>query len=188
MNELECETLADWHDWLERNHRTDRGVWLVFYKRGSGRPWLDYDGALDEALCFGWIDSLIRKIDESRCARKFTPRKPASKWSEINKRRVARLAAEGRMTAAGLAVVAAARANGWWDRPDRPPVVEETPGELVAALEQNETARRYFEQLAPAHRRQFVMWIATAKRPETRERRLRESLELLEQGRKLGLR
>jgi len=187
MNQLFCKTIEEWRKWLKQNHRKVDEVWLVFYKKGAGEQSLDYDSALDEALCFGWIDSIIKKIDDTKYARKFTPRNQISKWSEINKKRVERLIEDDRMTQAGLAVVKAAKANGCWDRPDRPPTVTEVPAELQAALRQNKKAREYFGQLAPSHQKRYILWIATAKRQETKEKRVREAVALLEKGKKLGL-
>jgi uncharacterized protein YdeI (YjbR/CyaY-like superfamily) len=187
VNQLLCKTIVEWRKWLKQNHRKVEKVWLVFYKKGAGEQALDYDSALDEALCYGWIDSIIKKIDDTKYARKFTPRNRISKWSEINKKRVARLIKAGRMTEAGLAVVKAAKANGCWDKPDRLPTVTEVPAELQAALKKSKKAREIFNQLAPSHRTQYIMWIAMAKRPETREKRIKEAIALLEKGEKLGL-
>ena len=185
--QLLCKTITDWRKWLRQNHRRVDEVWLIFYKKGAGEQTLDYDSALDEALCFGWIDSIIKKIDDTTYARKFTPRNEVSKWSESNKKRVERLIKDGRMTEAGLAVVKAGKANGCWDKPDRPPIVTEVPAELKAALKKSKKAREIFSKLAPSHQKQYIMWIAMAKRPETREKRIREAIVLLEKGEKLGL-
>ncbi len=187
MNQLLCKTIEDWRKWLKQNHRTVDEIWLVFYKKGAGEQSLDYDSSLDEALCFGWIDSLIKKIDDTKYARKFTPRNEVSKWSGINKKRIGRLIKAGRMTKAGLAVVTAAKANGCWDKPDRPPTVTEVPVELQAALKENKKALEYFNQLVPSHRTQYIMWIAMAKRPETRDKRIREAIALLEKGGEVGV-
>jgi uncharacterized protein YdeI (YjbR/CyaY-like superfamily) len=187
MNHLLCKTIEDWRKWLKQNHRHAEEIWLVFYKKGAGEQSLDYGSALDEALCFGWIDSLIKKIDGTTYARKFTPRNQISKWSESNKKRVERLTKDGRMTERGLAVVKAAKANGCWDKPDRPQTITQVPAELQAALRQNKKARKNFNQLAPSHQKQYIMWIAMAKRQETRDKRIREAIALLEKGQKLGL-
>lgn len=187
MTQLICKTIEDWRKWLKQNYHKVDEVWLVFYKKGAGEQSLDYDSALDEALCYGWIDSIIKKIDDTKYARKFTPRNEISKWSEINKKRVERLAKAGRMTEAGLAVVKAAKANGCWDKPDRPPVIPDSSPELIAALKRNKRAAASFDRLAPSHQKQYIMWIAMAKRQETREKRIKEAIVLLEKGEKLGL-
>jgi uncharacterized protein YdeI (YjbR/CyaY-like superfamily) len=187
MNQLLFKTVEEWRKWLRQNHRKVDGVWLVFYKKGAGEQSLDYGSALDEALCYGWIDSIIKKIDDTKYARKFTPRNEVSKWSEINKKRVESLIKNGRMTEAGLAIVKAAKANGCWDKSDRPPTVTEVPVELEMALKKSKKAREYFNKLAPSHQKRYIMWIAMAKRQETRERRIKEAIALLEKGEKLGL-
>jgi uncharacterized protein YdeI (YjbR/CyaY-like superfamily) len=187
MNQLLCKTIEGWRKWLKQNHRQVDEIWLVFYKKGAGEQSLDYDRALDEALCYGWIDSIIKKIDDTKYARKFTPRNQISKWSESNKHRVERLTKNGRMTEAGLAVVKAATANGCWDKPDRPPTVTEVPVELQAALAKNKKALAIFNKLAPSHQKQYIMWITMAKRQETKEKRIKEAVALLEKGEKLGL-
>jgi uncharacterized protein YdeI (YjbR/CyaY-like superfamily) len=187
MNQLLCPTLADWRKWLKQNHRKVDEVWLVFFKKGAGEQTLTYDEALDEALCYGWIDSLIKKIDDTKYARKFTPRNEVSKWSEINKKRVERLFKEGRMTRAGMDVVETAKKNGCWDKPDRPPTVTEIPTELTAVLKKNKVAKANFERLAPSHRARYIMWVGTARRPETRARRAVEAVRLLDNDKKLGL-
>jgi uncharacterized protein YdeI (YjbR/CyaY-like superfamily) len=188
MKQVTCSTPEEWRAWLRQNHRRETGIWLVFYKKATGKQSLDYDSALDEALCFGWIDSLVRRIDDERYAQKFTPRKAKSKWSPANKRRVEQLVKTRKMTCAGRDIIQAAKANGSWDRPDRPAPVTQLPAELQAALGQNERARENFDRLAPSFRKQYVMWIAMAKRPETRAKRVKEAIGLLAKGQKLGLR
>jgi uncharacterized protein YdeI (YjbR/CyaY-like superfamily) len=165
----------------EKHHRTSPGVWLVFYKHHSGAKSIPYEDAVREALCFGWIDSLIKRLDDKRYALKFTPRKPTSKWSALNRQRWAALKRAGRLTSAGLA--AAPTDNQYAPKPTIP----DLPGYIAEALKANPKAWEFFKKLAPSHRRHFVGWIHTAKRPETREKRIRESIALLAAGRKLGL-
>jgi uncharacterized protein YdeI (YjbR/CyaY-like superfamily) len=186
--ELYLETAQEWRLWLAQNHGCSPGVWLVFYRKGTNVPSIEYSDALDEALCFGWVDSLIRKLDEQRYARKFTPRSDVSKWSPINKQRVAQLIEDGRMTEFGLAKVEVAKQNGCWERPDRQEVPAGIPAELVSLLEQNQAAGAFFATLAPSHRRRYIGWIASAKMPETRQKRAQEAVLLLEKGEKLDLR
>jgi uncharacterized protein YdeI (YjbR/CyaY-like superfamily) len=188
MIHLYFKTSAEWREWLKTNHMTSAGVWLIFYKKETGKPSLDYDGAVDEALCFGWIDSIIRKIDDEQYARKFTLRNDNSKWSELNKKRVETLIRDGRMTEIGLAKIEAARLNGQWDKQDRPKIQFELPPEFEAALNGNEKARRFFDQLTPTGQKEFIVWVATAKRQETRDKRIKESIQLLDKGQRLGLR
>jgi uncharacterized protein YdeI (YjbR/CyaY-like superfamily) len=176
-----------WRQWLADNHGTSRGVWLVFCNKQSKRPTLDYEAAVEEALCFGWIDSIIKKLDEQRYARKFTPRTPQSRWSALNKRRVAKLIKQGVMMPQGLDLVEAANESGAWDAPGGPPALVDVPEELARALARNRKAAAAFNALAPTYRKHFIYWVGTAKKPETRARRVSESVALLEQGRKLGL-
>ena len=187
MRQLYCENCEQWHNWLKDNHYKENEIWLLFYKKQSGKSSIDYDNALDEALCFGWIDSIIKKIDDIKYVRKFTRRKESSKWSEENKKRVSRLIESNRMTEAGYAIINAAKANGSWDKPDRPPIINQVPIELQKALKKNNQARRYFKQLAPSYKRQYIMWISMAKKQGTKEERIKESIKLLEKGQKLGL-
>lgn len=192
MQLLEVTDDAAWRAWLERRHDSADGAWLVFYKGHTGKARLTYEEALEEALCWGWIDSLVKRVDATRYARKFTPRKPGSRWSASNRRRVARLVREGRMTPAGMAKVSFsvgaeddATAVEDEERAARHRVV------LDAALERelraDAAASASFDRLAPSHRRNYVGWIMSAKRDETRRRRLAEAIGLLRAGRKLGL-
>ncbi len=188
MKQLYCKTVEDWQTWLAQHHQEVAEIWLVFYKKDMGDQTLVYAQALDEALCYGWIDSLIKKIDEEKYARKFTPRKMVSKWSAINKKRVQELIAEGRMTPAGQAVIDAAKANGCWDKPDRPPVLPaKMPPAFAQALQKNQTAHRHYEQLAAGEKKRYILWIATARRVETQNKRIQEAVKLLKNGEKLGL-
>ena len=142
---------------------------------------IPYEEIVREALCFGWIDSLVKRLDDDRYARKLTPRRPTSKWSDINRKRWAELQATGLLASAGLA--AAPTKNTYAPRP----AVPELPAYIAKALKTNSQAWEFFRKLAPTDRRDFVVWIHTAKRPETRARRIRESIALLLQGKKLGL-
>ncbi|MEW6412488.1 MAG: YdeI/OmpD-associated family protein [Candidatus Zixiibacteriota bacterium] len=187
MEELYLKTRGDWRKWLSKNRSRSEGVWLVFYKKGADRPSLEYDDAVEEALCFGWIDSVIKKIDDHKYVRKFTPRKPSSNWSDLNKKRVAKLVRTGLMTNAGLALVDEAKKSGQWDKPDPPSLPPDLPDEFKAALAKNKKAKTHFDNLAPSYKKQFIGWISFAKRPETRAKRVAESIALLERGEKLGM-
>lgn len=188
MKQLHFKTPQAWRDWLHKNHdREPEGVWLIFFKKDTGKASVDYNAAVEEALCYGWIDSIIKKLDDEKYARKFTPRKHDSKWSELNKKRVEKLIKQNRMAAPGLAKVEAAKQGGLWHKPDRPQISLELPPEFKQALAQNPQARKFFDDLAPSYKKQYIAWIAVAKRPETRENRIRESLALLQRGEKLGM-
>lgn len=159
----------------------------MFFRKHSGQPTLEYEAAVEEALCFGWIDSVIKQVDEQKYLRKFTPRKASSLWSPTNKRRVARLLKQGRMTRAGLAKVDAARNSGQWGKNPMPELCGEVPAELAFELKRNKAAGEFFDQLAPSYRRQFIGWVQAAKRSETKQKRIAESMRLLATRKKLGM-
>lgn len=177
-----------WRQWLAKHHADASEVWLVFYKRHTGKPTLSYNDAVEEALCFGWIDGIRKSIDDERYMHRFTPRRPDSRWSESNKKRVARMNEAGLMTVAGARAVRRARDSGKWDEPSRPDNHLSMPTELRNRLKKDDRARRFFLSLAPSYRRQYIAWIASAKRADTRQRRAEEALELLRSGQKLGMR
>jgi len=178
----------DWRAWLEKNHAAETEVWLVFLKKHTKQPNLSYNDAVEEALCFGWIDGIKRSLDEDRYMHRFTPRKPNSNWSKSNKQRVRRMQEAGRITEAGLSCVDEAKQNGNWDEPVEPRRDFEMPPELREQLQRNSKAAAFFESLAPSYQREYIAWIATAKKPETRQRRTEETIRLLGHGKKLGMR
>lgn len=184
---LHVRDRAAWRAWLEKHHDNSPGVWLVYYKQSAGHRTLSYEDSVLEALCFGWIDSIIKKIDEDKYVRKFTPRAPGSDWSVSNKRRIAKLIREGWMTKAGLGCVDYAHPER---EPAEPPSRVDPPLPLYfkRALIANGAAWKNFKNLPPSYRRLYILWIATAKKPETRDRRLQEAVSLLAQNKKLGLR
>ncbi len=161
---------------------------MVYYKKQSGKPSIDYKEALDEALCWGWIDSIIKKIDDEKFVRKFTPRDEDSKWSEVNKKRAEELISEKRMTEFGFAKINAAKGNGMWGKSDRPQLKYEMTNEFEEALAKNKKAKEFFESLSKTNQKQFLGWIESAKLPATRKKRIKESVSLLSKGEKLGLR
>jgi uncharacterized protein YdeI (YjbR/CyaY-like superfamily) len=182
LKTLDAETCEQWREWLVKHHDSESEVWLIFHKRHTGRPSIPYNDAVDEALCFGWIDSLIKRLDDARYARKFTPRKLDSKWSTANRNRYAHLRRSGRLMAAGLERPPTSRSYD-----GRRPLPSKMPQYIRQALQSRPAAWSYFERLAPSYRRLYIRWIDSAKQPETRMRRLREALDLLAAGRKLGL-
>ncbi len=188
MKSLYFKTSLEWRNWLKSNYNQEREVWLIFYKKGTGNPSIDYEAAIEEALCFGWIDSIIKKIDESKYARKFTPRNDNSKWSALNKKRVERLIKSGRMTKAGMLLVDTAKAGGQWYKSERVNISFDMTDEFTNALNKNKKAKEFFTQLANSHKKQFIVWINAAKRSETKDNRIKESIQLLAKGEKLGLR
>jgi len=188
MKQVYVKTRDEWRKWLSENHdKETSGIWLVFYKKGTHKPTLDYNEAVEEALCFGWIDSIIKRVDDERYVRKFTPRKPDSRWSALNKKRAAKVIKENRMTRHGLALIKAAKASGLWDQDNRPHISFEIPEALKKALRKNKKAKAFFDQLAPTDQKHFIGWIEVAKRQETIDKRVEESIKLLSQEKKLGL-
>lgn len=181
-------TRSQWRTWLAEHSETEAEVWLVRYKRHTGRPCLSISNAVEEALCFGWIDGIVKRIDEARYAQRFTPRRAGSMWSELNRRRFASLLKAGRVTRAGLDKAPPSRKSD--QREPRPPargMEPKVPAYIQGALRSNPRAWRCFQNLAPSYRRLYVAWIDSAKMDQTRARRLREALALLEQNKKLGL-
>ena len=188
MKKLQADSIEAWRSWLEKNYDREDVIWLIFRKKGAGPVPFDYQAALDEALCMGWVDSLLKKIDEVTYMRKFTPRKPTSTWSDRNKERVEQLILEGRMKAAGMKTIEVARENGMWDKGIKPPEVDESlPGALLSAFQSNPTARDHYFALPARAQKQFNIWINMAKRAETVQKRLDESIRLLEKAEELGL-
>ena len=187
MKQLYITDRDEWHEWLSENHAAKAGIWLIFYKKEASMPTIAYEVAVEEALCFGWIDSIIKKIDSARYARKFTPRSVKSKWSQLNKKRANKMIKQGRMTETGLAKIKTAKKTGLWDKDPRPRISLDIPPEFAKALARNKKAKGNFDKLAPSYRKHYIGWITVAKRPETKKRRIDESIALLEKGQKLGL-
>lgn len=175
---LDMRSRAAWRRWLAANHGRSTGVWLVFHKRHTGVTCLEYDDAVEEALCYGWIDSVLKRLDEARYVRKFTPRRPGSVWSAVNRRRYADLARRGLLARPGR---------------ERPPTgrvappVPAMPAYIRRALTARPRAWEAFRGLAPSRRRLYVGWVHSARREETRARRLREIVRVLLAGKPLGM-
>ena len=176
-----------WRAWLEANHATAREAWLVLYKKHTGQPGLSLVEAVEEALCFGWIDSVLRPIDEEKFALRYSPRKKGSIWSETNKRRVARLIKQGKMTEAGLTKIREAKANGEWQKATLREETINIPADLKKGLKADRQAWRNFESLAPSHKKQFIYWITSARTDKTRQRRIKETVRLVAANKKLGM-
>jgi uncharacterized protein YdeI (YjbR/CyaY-like superfamily) len=173
---VHADDRAAWRSWLEANHASARGVWLVTWRPRSGRVGLDYEAAIEEALCFGWVDSTSGRVDDERGRLYFAPRKPRSVWAASNKARIERLVREGRMAPAGLAAVERAKADGSWQILDAAERLE-VPDDLAAALEGRPPAAANFAAFPPSARKMLLGWIAVARRPETRARRIAEVAE-----------
>jgi uncharacterized protein YdeI (YjbR/CyaY-like superfamily) len=182
---LDVRSRAQWRAWLDKNHASIAEIWLVFHKQHARAKSIDREVSVEEALCFGWIDSLVRRLDEQRYAVKFTPRKPDSRWSDINRRRYASLEKRGLLAPPGLANAPTGKRA--YSVRQRRPLDAPVPGYVERALKAEPAAWRSFETLAPSYRRAYIGWIDAAKREETRERRLREAVARLAKGEKLGL-
>jgi uncharacterized protein YdeI (YjbR/CyaY-like superfamily) len=179
---LDVRTRQQWRRWLKENHDSVSEIWLVFHKRRTGIAALAYEDAVEEALCYGWIDSLVKRLDDRRYARKFTPRTAGSKWSTANRRRYDDLRSRKLLATPGLNRPPTSRSG---DAPRS--AVSTIPTYIQQALSTNPAALDYFEQLAPSYQRAYIGWIDSAKRFQTKERRLHEALRLLAEGKKLGL-
>ena len=174
MNEgerIHAETRAEWRAWLAENHRQPNGVWLVSWKRATGKPFVPYAEAVEEALCFGWIDGVFNRLDDERTAQWFAPRRRGGTWAKSNKERVERLIAAGLMTEAGLAAIERAKADGSWTALDAAEALE-MPDDLATALDATPGARDGYESYSPSTRKMVLSFISSAKRPETRARRI----------------
>lgn len=182
-NSVHPLTRAEWRAWLAANHQQDAGVWLISYKKAVGRPRVEYDEAVQEALCFGWVDSKPQKLDAERTMLWFAPRKPGSNWSKPNKERVEQLIAAGLMTPAGLAKVTAAQADGSWSALDEVEALV-MPPDLEEALAALPGARDYWDAFPRSVKRGILEWIVNAKRPETRARRVAETAALAAENRR----
>ncbi len=173
---------AAWRRWLERHGASRREIWLVLLKKHVDRPCVAYEEAVQEALCVGWIDGLLKRIDDEKHAIRFTPRKKNSVWSEANKKRVRLLIRQGRMTEAGMAAVRAGKSSGQWQKAAEREKSDALPPDLKAALERDRKARDSFARLAPSRRKMLVGWVLDAKREETRARRIHEVVRLSARG------
>ncbi len=176
-----------WRMWLAQNGRKSDGEWVYMYKKGADRPGLRYQEALDEALCFGWIDGQIKAVDKDRFKQRWTPRRKGSVWSQVNKSKVKRLAAEGRMAEAGLAAVRDAKRAGTWQAAYTNQREERVPAELVRALRSEPEAWQNFQRFAPTYRNMYAGWVAQAKQEATRQRRIAAVVRRSMQNRKPGM-
>ncbi len=185
LEELLVPDVKALRHWLARHHSSSGGVWLVLHKKGGGVTELTYAQARDEALCFGWIDGQIAKRDEGSYRQRFTPRRPRSAWSASNVARVNELTRAGRMEPAGLAAVAAAKAQGRWEASYPGQATAQVPDDLARALEGSPRAARNFEKLGAANRFSIIYRLQAVKRATTRERKVVQFVEMLERGESL---
>jgi len=177
------KNISEWRKWLQKNHVIKQSVWLVFYKKSSGQASLTWSEAVDEALCFGWIDSKKVSIDHEKFHQFFSKRKARSIWSKINKEKIEKLSSEGRMTQAGLAVIDIAKKNGSWTLYEEVEALI-VPKDLEKALKSKANALDNFLSFSKSSRKGMLYWLISAKRPETRQKRMDEIVELAEFGKK----
>lgn len=176
---------AELERWLEENHASSQGVWLKIAKKGAREPSVTYEGAVELALCFGWIDSQVRRFDDQHYIQRFTPRRPRGRWSKINREKAEALIEAKRMRPAGLAEVEAARADGRWEAAYEGQRTAKVPPDLQRELDANPAAAEFFASLSSANRYAIVYRLEEAKKPETRERRLKKFLAMLERREKI---
>jgi uncharacterized protein YdeI (YjbR/CyaY-like superfamily) len=179
---LAFKSFSDFRRWLEKNHTGSNGIWLRFFKKGSGEKSLTYAEALDQALCHGWIDGQAKSFDEKSWIQRFTPRRPASAWSKRNTGHVERLSNAGAMTSAGLAAVEAAKADGRWNAAYDSPRNASPPEDFLKELNKDAKAKAFFKTLNRANVYSIVYRLQTAKKPETREKRLKLILAMMAEG------
>lgn len=178
-------TQQKWREWLQKNHQKSAGIWLRIYKKNSRKRAVTYDEALDEALCFGWIDGQMKSFDESSYIQKFTPRRPKSTWSKRNREHVARLIKAKRMMPAGLREVKSAKKDGRWSAAYDSSKTMSLPTDFIQALKRDKKAYAFFKTLNKANTYAIAWRLQTATKPETRARRMQNLLEMLAGGKKL---
>ena len=173
---FQANSRSEWREWLAEHHATSTGIWLLSFKKASGKPGVSYPEAVEEALCFGWIDSRPNALDDERYMQYFSLRKPGSPWSRVNKERIERLIAEGLMAEPGLAKIEEAKADGSWGAYD---AIEDmvVPDDLEQGLLANPLAHEHFHAFSPSAKKQLLWWVASAKRPETRAKRIAQLVD-----------
>lgn len=179
------ESSKKWEEWLKKHHEDETGIWIKFFKKTSGVPTISYNEALDVALCYGWIDSLLNKYDDISYIQKFTPRRAKSMWSKHNREHIERLITAKRMHPAGLRAVEAAKADGRWDAAYDKPSTMEIPNDFLKELAKDKKAEKFFNTLTKANTYAIAWRLQTAKKPETRERRMKKILQMLTKGEKI---
>jgi uncharacterized protein YdeI (YjbR/CyaY-like superfamily) len=170
-------TRREWRKWLEKNHAKATEAWVLRYKKGSSMPSITYEEALEEALCYGWIDGRMRGVDSEKSIVRFSPRRPKSIWSKVNKDKAKSLIAEGKMTAAGMAKIEAAKKSGAWDNAYVLKVAQDVPADLQEALSRNKKADSNFRKFPPSRRNGYIYYLSSAKTPVTRQKRIAEVIE-----------
>ncbi|MDF1548600.1 MAG: YdeI/OmpD-associated family protein [Bacteroidales bacterium] len=187
MEELLFKNRMEWRDWLSENHNTCDGVWLIYFKKHTKKASVGYNDAVEEALCFGWIDSIVKTIDNEQYKQKYTPRRKNSIWSKLNKSRVEKMIQQGQMTEHGLLKIEEAKKNGQWDKAYGSREKPKIPKEFLDALEKDKTAYANFMNFANSHQTTYLYWYLSAKRPETKAKRLSQIVEFARKNEKPGM-
>ena len=185
--EVYAKDRAQWRKWLSKHHSKFPGVWLVFYKKASRKPSVSYNEAVEEAICFGWIDTKVNRLDEERFKQKYTPRNPKSVWSLLNKKRALKMIREGRMTKAGMAKIRAAKKSGMWANAYTLKKKVDIPSDFKKALATNSLASKNFSDFAPGYKNHYIGWVVEAKSLKTRERRINKVVECIALNKKPGV-
>ncbi len=175
---LEFASRAEWRAWLETHHATEPEAWLLVCKKRTAGSGLTLEAANEEAVCFGWVDSVLKPVDQEKFALRYSPRRAKSIWSESNKRRAAKLIREGRMTDAGLAAIRRAKASGEWEAATAREDVSTIPPDLARELRKDKTAQASFQHWPPSRKKQYLYWLSSAKRAETRQKRIQAIVRL----------
>jgi uncharacterized protein YdeI (YjbR/CyaY-like superfamily) len=183
---LKFQNKAEWRAWLEENHAVQKEAWLAILKQNAPGPGVSYEEAVEEAVCFGWIDGLTKSLTSEHYVQRFTPRKRSSTWSVSNIGRVERLIAEGRMTEAGMREVRRAQENGEWEAAMRREDTSSLPEDLVSALAGNPIAQANFEAYPASQKKMFLHWILSAKTEATRQKRIRQTVEMAADNKRFG--
>jgi len=184
---LYVKNREEWKKWLETNHLKKKEIWLVYYKKHTGKARIPYNDAVDVALCYGWIDSTVKRVDDEVYVQKFTPRRKRSVWSELNRRRALRMIDSGQMTTAGLEKIEEAKRNGIWDQAYTTKKKVEMPEDLRSALEADNTALTFFNSLTASYKNQYINWVDFAKREKTRLSRIKKLVDFCARGIKPGM-
>ncbi len=171
---LHFKNRTEWRNWLEKNHDKEKEIWIIYYKKHTGNHSVPYNDAVEEALCFGWIDGIVKKLDEERYVQRYSPRNPKSLWSETNIKRVKKMVKEGKMTSVGLKLYKDAMKS----RQIAPTLSATVPPDLIKALMKNKKAWGNFKKFPPSTKLMFTYWVKTAKTKETREKRIKRAVEL----------
>jgi uncharacterized protein YdeI (YjbR/CyaY-like superfamily) len=187
MMELYVKTREEWHDWLEENHSSAKGIWLIYYKKLSGKARIPYNDAVEEALCFGWIDGKIKKVNEEYYIQWFTPRRQGSRWSRLNISRAQRLIKDGLMKQAGLSAYQEAMTRPRLIYDIKSTIDIAVPDDLLAALKDNTIAYNNFKNFPPSSRRLYVFWLQDAKKDETRKGRIQKIVDRSEKNIRAGM-